>query len=916
MRDWRQYVREHLPPLGLSGAREAEIVEELAGQLEQRYSEAIARGATPLDAEASAAAQIRDWKALAVEIQKAERPVVAEVASRVPEQWHYELQEARMRSSRGGNAMADFLQDIRYALRMLAKSPGLTAVIILTLALGIGANSAIFSVVNSVLLRPLPYLDPSRLVWVGDFLPEERQSIVSAADYYALSGHASSFESLTAISAGGDFTLTGYGEAERITGVRATYTLLRTLGVSPQLGRDILPEEDIQGAPHVVILTDALWRRKFSADPEILGRTITLDGKGYSVIGVLPAGFRFPNSRTGQMLVPALRSRLDVGMYVTLIGRPKSGVTPQAAASEVDAVLHAFHAQLPTLVPGIISGFHWEHARAQVVELQTRIVQNARKPLLILLGAVGFVLLIACVNVANLQLARASAREREIAVRGALGAGRWRLARQLFTESAITKLVGGFAGIGLGVWLVALVRHFGPKDIPNLDTTALDSRVLLFSVAVSLLTGILFGLAPVISAFRLPVGNSLKQAGTQLSGGRGVVRSQQALMTIELALTLVLLVGAGLLVKTFERIIAIPPGFDPHNVLTAQISLPGTTYTKEEQWREFYSQVLARVRALPGVSSAGIGVALPGMRYMIAGLLQVEGRPKVSPTPALAGAGSSEVNCVSPGFFSALRIPLKSGRYFDQNDGATTTNVTVVNEAFARSFFRNENPIGHRIQLGTDSTWNTIVGVVGDTRQAGPMNEIPPEIYLPEEQASESFMNLVIRTSGASPALIPSLRSIAAAVDPNVAVYGIETMDDIMASDVATEQFNMALLVAFAGLALLLAAVGIYGVMAYAVGRRTREIGVRMAIGAQRGNVLGMILVQGAKLAILGLVLGIGASLVLTRVLLSLLSEVTPTDPVTFTVSVMILFIVALAACWIPARRATKVDPLIALRYE
>ncbi len=915
MRDWRRYVREHLPPLGLNGARETEIVDELALQLEQVCNEALMRGASRADAEAQAAAQIRDWSALAAEIRRAETPVVAAAAEWLPEKLQFDAQEMRLRKKRGGNAMADFLQDLRYALRMLRKSPGLTAVIILTLAVGIGANSTIFSVVNSVLLRPLPYRDSARLVWVGDYLPEERTSIVSAADYFTLSGHASAFDSLTAISGGGDFTLTGYGEAERITGVRATYTLLRTLGVSPQLGRDIAPGEDIRGGPHVVILTDSLWRRKFSANPKILGRTITLDGNPYSVIGVLPAGFRFPYSRTGQMLVPAMHSQQDVGMYLTLIGRLKSGVTPQAAASEADAMLHAFHTVLPALVPGVVSGFHWEHAQAQVVELQTRIVRNARRPLMILLGAVGFVLLIACVNVANLQLARATAREKEIAVRGALGAGRWRLARQLFTESAITGLAGGIAGIGLGVWLVALVRHFGPKDIPNLDTTMLDSRVLFFTVGVSLLTGILFGLAPVISAFRLSVGNSLKQASTQSSGRRGVVRSQQALMTIELALTLVLLVGAGLLAKTFERIIAIPPGFDPHNVLTAQISLPGSTYTKEEQWREFFSQVVARVQALPGVSSAGVGGALPGMRYMISAI-QVEGRPDASPVPGFLGAGSSQVNKVSPGFFSALRIPLKSGRYLDQNDGATTTRVTVVNEAFARSFFRNESPISHRIRFGADATWTTIVGVVGDTRQAGPMDEIPPEAYLPEEQASSIGMTLVIRTAGASPALISDLRSIAAAIDPNVAVYGVETMDEIMASDVATEQFNMALLVAFAGLALLLAAVGIYGVMAYAVGQRTREIGIRMAIGAQRGDVLGMILAQGASLVIVGLVLGVGASLVLTRVLLSLLSEVTPTDPVTFGVSVVILFVAALGACWIPARRATRVDPLVALRYE
>ncbi|MFZ0818865.1 MAG: ABC transporter permease [Candidatus Acidiferrales bacterium] len=914
MHDWRRYVREHLPPLGLSGARETEIVEELALQLEEACNDALMRGASRAEAEARAAAQIRDWNVLGAEIWRAETPIVASAADRAPADFHFEAQEMRLRKTRGGNAMADFLQDLRYAFRMLRKSPGLTAVVILTLALGIGANSAIFSVVNSVLLRPLPYRDPARLVWIGDYLPSAKESLVFDVDYFAWRKHCTSFEQITAYTPGTEFTMTGAGDAERISSVRATWTYLRTLGVAPQLGRDISAEEDIPNGPPVALLSNSLWRRRFSADPAVVGRTIVLDGNLYTVIGVLPRGFEFPGSRRSDLLVPLAHADLEVSpsrsiLFVRVIARLNPGVTPEAAETEVDTVTRPFHAALPG---GYAKMF--ANSQAQVMLLHDRLVGDSRKALLLLLGAVGFVLLIACANVASLQLARAAAREKEIAVRGAMGAGRWRLARQLFTESALTGIAGGVAGLAVGVWLVALVRHYGPRNIPHLDVTYLDARVALFTIAVSIFTGILFGLAPVISAFRLSLNDSLKQGGAQGSAGGKVVRPQQALMTLELAMALVLLLGAGLLVRSFVKLVSIPHGFDSHGVLTAQISLPAKTYIKEEQQGEFYSQLMERLRALPGVRSAGASVVLPLGGPFMSTIVQVEGRPPAERTLNLASG--TAVNMVTPDFFTALRIPLRAGRYLDKHDAANSTETAVVNETFVRRYFPNEDPIGHRFQMAGSQTLRTIVGVVGDTKQMGAASETMAEIILPFAQSRNPDMFLIIRTDADPMSLIPAVRAVVASLDRDVPVFGAETIDDLLAGQVSSQRFNMALLGGFAGLALLLAAVGIYGVVAYAVGQRTQEIGIRMALGALPENVMRMVLVQGARLAVFGVVLGLGAGIALTRLLGTLLFEVKPTDPVTFAVGALILFAAAIGACWIPARRATRVDPLVALRYE
>nr|HEV7954555.1 ABC transporter permease [Candidatus Acidoferrales bacterium] len=913
MPDWKQYVREHLPPLELGGAREQEIVEEIAQQLEDAYSENVARGISLAEAETRASAQISDWNALAQEIRKADQPIAEIVNAAIPEDWRDAIREENFRKRKGGNFMADFWQDVRYAFRVLRNSPGITAVVVLTLALGIGANSAIFSVVNSVLLRPLPYRDSASLVWITNNLPKQNQSLAFDVDYFAWRKHCTSFEEITAYSNAVEFTLTGVGDAERITGVRATYTYLRTLGVSPQLGRDISADEDQPGAPHVALMTDGLWRRRFSADPGVVGRSITLDGNLYTVAGVLPRGFEFPEGRKGEFLVPlaVADQGISIGkaiMFVRVIARLKPGVTQESAAAEVDTFSRPFHAAFPGGFAKMFAG-----AQIQLMSLHDRLVGNVRTALVLLLGAVGFVLLIACVNVATLQLARAAAREKEIAIRGAMGAGRWRLARQLLTESSIIGLCGGAAGLALGVWLVALVRRFGPRSIPHLDVTQLDGRVVLFTIAVSLFSGILFGLAPVFSAFRVSLNDSLKQGGAQSSAGKKAVRPQQVLVTIELAMALVLFIGAGLLARSFVRLISIPQGFDSHGVLTGRISLPASTYLKEDQKRAFYSQLMERLKALPGVTAAGAGAALSLGGMVFTAAVQVEGRPPIERTPG--GQWSAAVDMVNPESFTALRIPLKSGRFLDHTDVANAPETVVINETFAREFFPNESPLGHRVQAG-GAAMRTIAGVVGDTRQTGIAAETLPEMYISTEQSPYPDMALAIRTGTDPMSLATGVRAAVASLDKNVPVYAIEKLDDTLASEVAPQRFNMAMLVGFATLALLLSAIGIYGVMAYAVGQRTHEIGIRLALGAVPGNVLRMILLQGVKLAVFGVVIGLGAGYALTRLLTTMLFEVKATDPFTFATGALVLFAAALAACWIPARRATKVSPLVALRYE
>jgi putative ABC transport system permease protein len=802
------------------------------------------------------------------------------------------------------------VQDVRYALRALAKSPGFVAVSGAALALGIGANTAIFSVVNSVLLHPLPYKDPAQLVWIADFLPRRGMNGVLDADYFAWRRQNHTFQDMAAYAQGPGFTLTGTGEAERLRGTKVTASFFHVLGIAPRLGRSFLPEEDRPGGAHVAVLSDALWRRRFAADPVVVGRAITLDGNPYTVVGILPPDFEFPGNSRAELIVPfalsgqAIQSEQTV-IVLQAVARLRPGISTNAAAADLDAINQRLQASYPEGYAQMMAG-----ARAQVIPLHDWLVGNVRPALLMLLGAVGFVLLIACANAANLQLARAVTREREMAVRAALGAGRWRLTRQLLTESLLLAMVGAASGLLLASWLVSLVRSLGPRDTPYLAGAHVDLRVLLFTFGVSLLSGLLLGLAPILAGFRVSLNDSLRQSGARSGAGARARRPQKALVIVEVALSLVLLVGAGLLIRSFLRLASVALGFDPHGVLTARVSLPPSLYQTDDRQRAFFAQFVERVQRLPGVISAGATAMLPLHGITMAAGVTVEGHAGAAPE-----AAGAALDVVTPGYFSALHIPLVAGRFLDARDTAGFPLALVVNRAFARAFFPNEDPIGRRIKMTSDE-WRTIVGVVADTKQTGLASGVAPEAFFSLEQWATSDMALVIRSSADPLSLVSAVRKQAAQLDKSLPLYSIETMDEMLSADVASQRFHASLLGAFAGLAVLLAAVGIYGAMAYAVGQRTREIGVRMALGAEPAGMLGMVLAQGLRMALTGVVVGLAGSFALTRFMRSLLFEVKPTDPATFAGVPLVLVVVALAASYIPAWRATHVDPMVALRYE
>jgi putative ABC transport system permease protein len=814
------------------------------------------------------------------------------------------------RDRRGLPGLETLVQDVRYALRALARSPGLVAVGGAALALGIGANTAIFSVVNSVLLHPLPYKDPAHLVSIEYFLPQRGMNGVVDADYFAWRRQNHSFQDMAAYGPGYESTLTGAGEAERLHRAKVTASFFHVLGVEPRLGRSFRPEEDRPGGTHVAVLCDALWRRRFAADPAAVGRTITLDGNPYTIVGVLPPDFEFPGNSRVELIVPyalagqAIQVEQTI-MFIQVVARLRPGISATAAAADLDAITQRLQASYPAGLARMMAG-----ARAQAIPLHDRLVGNTRPALLMLLGAVGFVLLIACANVANLQLARAVAREREMAVRAALGAGRWRLARQLFTESFLLAMAGAAPGLLLAGWVVSLLRSLGPRDTPYLASAHVDLRVLLFTFAVSLLSGLLLGLAPILAGFRLSLNDSLSQSGGRSGAGARTRRPQKALAVLEVALSLVLLVGAGLSIRSFLRLVSVAPGFDPHGVLTAQVSLPSKLYQTDDQQRAFFAQLLERVRGLPGVVSAGAAAELPLQGFTMSAPVTVEGHARAAPE-----AADAFLEIVTPGYFSALHIPLVAGRLLDARDTAGSPLVLVVNRAFARVFFPNENPLGRRLKMTSDE-WRIIVGVVADMKQAGLAAGVAPEAFFSLEQWATPDMALVIRSSRDPLSLVSAVRKQAAELDRNLPLYSIATMDELLSADVASQRFDASLLGAFAGLAVLLAAVGIYGVMAYAVGQRTHEIGVRMALGAEPAGVLGMVLAQGLRMALTGVVVGLVGSFALTRFMRSLLFEVSPTDPATFAGVSLALVVVALGASYIPARRATRIDPMAALRYE
>jgi putative ABC transport system permease protein len=898
MPNWNHIVREHLAVLRLPPEREIEIVEEQALHLEAAYEDALAAGYSEAEAEARAA-QGYDWRLLECELSRAVQPLAARA-------WRPSLE---LIERRGGLRMELLLQDLRIGARMLFKNPGFTLIAVLTLALGIGANTAIFSVVNAVLLRPLPYQEPQQLVMVWETDENNAPTLVAPANFTDWSEQSQSVVNLAAIR-GWDANLTGAGEPERLRGAQATADLFKALGVQPLVGRAFLPGEDQEGSPRVVVLSYGLWRRRFGADASVVGKDIMINGLNRTVVGVMPPDFKLPmlTARaaptkselwTPWVMSANYRKRRDLGQ-LSVIARLKPGVT----AAQAQAELSAISARQPRPETGVRPG-------AQVIPLHDNLVGDVRQALLVLLGAVGFVLLIACANVANLLLTRSAARRQEIAIRAALGADRWRVIQQLLTESLLLALSGGVLGLWLASWSTVALVALSPENLPRADEIGVDWRVLGFTCALSLLTGLVFGLAPAWQSSRLDLHTTLKESGRGLPGGRG--RLSDLLVVSELALALALLAGAGLFVNSFWRLSRVDAGFEAAHALTLQVSLPGAKYPESAQQIAFFDQVIARVGALPGVQAVGVASAIPLTGWQNQTPFLAEGRQELSQ--------QEELDTVSPDYFRAMGIPLQAGRAFNEQDQFNAPRVVIVSQGLARRYWPGENPVGKRLRFpgSPNEPWRTIVGVVGDIKQASLAGEATREYYLPHRQDNWGFtssMTLVVRATVEPSGLIGAVSEQVRAVDKDLPIYNVKTMAQLRAQSAAASRFQTLLLGSFAAIALLLAAVGIYGVMAYAVARRTQELGLRLALGAQAGDVLKLVLARGLKLIFLGVAIGLLAALALTRWLETLLFGVRPTDPLTFGAIALVLIVIALLACWIPARRATKVDPLTALRHE
>jgi putative ABC transport system permease protein len=813
------------------------------------------------------------------------------------------------------NSIETLIQDLRYGIRTLMKNPGFTFVVVLTLALGIGANTAIFSVVNGVLLRPLPYYEPERLVMVWAEQPIQKAQLgvtdypVTVADFVDWRNQNQVFEHMAAMF-GHRPNLTGGGEPESVAALYASASLFPLLGARLAMGRAFLPEEDLAGADRVVVLSHGLWQERYGADPKIIGQKITLDNRGFTVIGVTAPGFQFP--QRGELparfrvamkidlylpfgFTPAeMNDRLDDRLAV--VARLKPGISVVQASAEMSAIARRLTEQYPQTNTD---------RGVRLTPLHQQAVGKARTALLVLLGAVGFVLLIACANVANLLLARAAGRQKEMAIRAALGASRWRVVRQLLSESLLLAFSGGAAGLLLAWRLVELLLSIASDNLPRAQDIRLDTRVAGFTLVVSLLTGIVFGLLPALQASKINFGEALKEGGRD-SAGLLRRRLRGFLVVGEVALALVLLVGAGLLTRSFARLTEVDPGFDPRRILMMNVWPQPPKYTNA-QANAFHQRTLERVRGLPGVEAAAMVYSAPLSGEGLRNSFGIEGRP----AEETFNAG---VRIISPEFFKTFRVPLVDGRLLAESDDAKAPPVVAVSESLARIYFANENPVGKRIIISGGT--RAIVGVVGDIKYSALDEEARAEVYFPMAQSTRRTMSLAVRASGDPMQIVAAVRGQVRAEDKEMPISNLQTMERLMDKSVAPRRFNMLLLGLFALVGLALAAVGLYGVMSYTVTQRTREIGVRMAMGAQTGAVLRLIVGEGMKLAIIGALLGLGGALALTRLMKTLLYGVSATDPLTFIAIAAALIIVALLACWIPARRAASMDPLVSLRVE
>jgi len=826
-----------------------------------------------------------------------------------------ELTKENCRDARRAHVVESLLQDLRFGVRTLRKSPAFTAIAILTVALGIGANTAVFSVVHAVLLKPLPFPDSERLVQVWEKVSlsnyQNDQNNPAPGNFADWKTQSTAFEDMGAYR-NRSFNLTGSGEPLRVEGEQVSASLFSLLKVNATLGRIFTAEDDQPAGRHVVVIGNGLWKSRFASDDTIVGKSILLDGESYSVIGVMPQNFHFPDP-DDQLWVPLALTPQDLANhgshYLLVVARLKHGVPLAQAQAELQGIAQHFTQLYPDSNTGV---------QTNVVGLHEEIVGPVRAVLLALFAAVALVLLIACANLANLLLGRASARYREIGIRMALGAGRIRILRQLWTENALLVLFGCALGLLFARWGLLALKLLSPPHIPRMDEIHLDTSVLLFSLGISLFAGVLFGALPALQATRDNVSQFLKEVARESSAGAHL-RTRALLVVLETALGVIVVIAAGLLLRSFLLLESVPLGFQPQSVLTFRVIPRGERHSQPSGRSAFYQQAIERIAALPGVKSAAAVSFIPLTFARSSKGFSIEGRAPAAPGQIpMAG-----FDVVTPGYFESLRIPLRSGRDFSWRDTPQGQRVVIINEAMARAYWSGQDPLGHRINLGTFENnpvpWLTVVGVVGDIRDFDVLTAPRPTLYFPVSQvddASYILRDWVVRTSGDPLALASSLRAAIRQVDPDLPVSRVQTLEQLWGVSTAPQRFNLWLFGSFAALALILAAIGIYGVMAYNVAQRTREIAIRMAMGARRSDVLRLVLTQSILPAAAGVFLGLSAALALTRLMTSLLFGLTATDPATFTAVALLLILVALAATYMPARRATQVDPLVALRYE
>jgi predicted permease len=895
MPDFKEEIRKRLSILQLAPTREGEIVEELSQHLDDHYAQSLRAGATDEEAHQAALQELAESDLLRgldrTERRVQQNPVVLGTEGKA-------------------NLLGDLWQDLRYGLRMLAKNPGFTSIAVLALALGIGANSAIFSVVNTVLLRPLPYKNPDGLVIVWDDqahlgFPKDTPAPANFLDWREQNTVFAGMAATTERS----FNLTGAGEPERFDGLRVSANLFSLLGVDPQLGRGFTAEEDKPGS-RVVILSDRMWQRRFGGDPGVIGRAINLNGEAYTVVGVMPRNFQFRAQRY-QLWVPiafpAAEAALRGSHYLEVTARLKPGVTLQQTRAEMKTIAARLEKQYPETNTrlGIV-----------ITPLHEQVVGDIKPALLILLGAVGFVLLIACANVANLLLARAAVRQKEISLRLALGASGSRLVRQFLTESVLLAGIGGGVGLLFSLAGLRILKQFIPDTISQVQAINIDAKVLFFTLLVSLATGLIFGLVPATQASNFNLNETLKEGGRDSAASMRGNRIRALLVMAEVAVSFVLLIGAGLLINSFMHLRTLDPGFRVDHLLTAKIELAEVKYPDKERRAPFYSELLRRISALPGVESAAVAGNLPftydGDSMAIGAEGVVDPPPDQRPDVVYRAVG--------PGYFNTMGIKMVQGRDFTEQDNADSVKAVVISEKTARHYWPGQNPIGKRLKPGSttsDNPWREVIGVVRDTRQNDFVAQPKMQMYFVHTQVNSFAPNaLVVRTSIDPLSLSTSLRNAVWSIDKDQPISNIRSMDEIVSEAVARQRFSTLLLGVFAGLALVLAAVGIYGVMSYSVAQRTREIGIRMALGAQRSDVLKLTIANGLKLVGTGLMIGLAAAFALTRVMASLLFGISATDPVTFVIISLILVSVAVLASYLPALRATKIDPMVALRYQ